>query len=122
MTSTLNYGYNDYTPSVVGIKIRNASSTAKCISIIRKYDNYSIAEIKQSIESQKYILSCQSIDTSGIKKIRKCYDELTKNGIEAELYQWDRITTRDVVSNLIDSHQSIALQTQAEIDNESADD
>lgn len=113
-----NYGYTDYTPSVIGLKIIAVPSMAKCISIIRKYTNFSILEIKNTIEAKDYILSCQGIDTSGIRKIRKCYDDLKKNGITSELYQWDEIISRDILSNLIDLHHSIELQTQAEIDEE----
>ena len=77
----------DYVPGYIGLKITNVPSWANCISIMRKYSSSSIAEIRNCIDQNAYILLSPSINTSGIKKIRKCYDELLKNNISAEIYE-----------------------------------
>ena len=45
-----------FTPGYVGIKIKKTTSIAKSISIIRKYNPVSMAEIKTAIESNEYVL------------------------------------------------------------------
>ncbi|MDO4801434.1 MAG: hypothetical protein Q4A15_04645 [Prevotellaceae bacterium] len=97
----------DYVPGYIGLKITNVPSWANCISIMRKYSSSSIAEIRNCIDQNAYILLSPSINTSGIKKIRKCYDELLKNNISAEIYEQyetEELISRQLLSNLIDSH------------------
>ena len=53
--------------------------------------------------------------------IRKCYDQLTKAGITVEIYEHDELTTREFISNLIDTYREIEEETQAMIDAEVAD-
>ena len=109
-----------FTPGYVGIKIKDTSSLAKSVSIVRKYNPVSISEIRSAIERCDYVLSCKYTSDSGIRKIRKCYDELTKSGIIAELYEHDILTSREFISNLIDTYQEIEEETQEMIDAEVA--
>ena len=109
--------YN-FKPGEIGLIIRNVPSMAKCISIVRKYNAISMAEIKSTIESGGYILTCSYISHPGVRKIRKCYDELTKAGIEVEIYEHDRLTTREMISNLISSHRQTDREVQEQIDAE----
>ena len=113
---------NDDMIGTIGLKI-NSSSTpnAKCIKIIRKYNPSSIAEIIKTINNNDYILVCSAIDTSNIKKIKRCYKELTKNGIAAQLYDFDEPTSLELISNLINTHAAIDLEVQAQIDAEVKD-
>jgi len=101
----------DYVPGYIGLKITYVPSLAKCISIMRKYSSASMSEIRKHIENSEYILLSESINTSGIKKIRKCYDELLKNDISAEIYEryeTDELISRQLLSNLIESHHITA--------------
>lgn len=66
----------EFIPGKIGLKVKTPTSMAKCISILRKYTPVSMSEIKSAIESNEYILSCKYTNDSGIRKIRKCYDEL----------------------------------------------
>ncbi len=112
----------EFTPGNIAIKIVNPCSLAKCISILRKYNPVSMAEIKTAIESNQYVLSCKYTNDSGIRKIRRCYDELTKNGIKVEIYEHDELTTREFLSNLLGTYQEIEKETEALIDAEVAED
>ena len=91
---------------------------AKCISIVRKYNPISMADIKNAIESNDYILTTTVINDSGVKALRKCYDELVKNGSEVEIFERDRPITRELVSNLISFNRHINQEIQAQVDAE----
>ena len=110
----------DYTfkTGKIGIKIKNYSSIAKTISIIRKYNPISIAQIKEAIASNNYVLECSYISHPGVRTVRKCYDELMKAGTEVAIYEHDELTTRDFLSNLIDSHRQTTLEVLAQVDSE----
>lgn len=114
----------DYVPGSIGLKITNVPSWANCISIMRKYSSSSIAEIKNCIENHEYILLSPSVNTSGIKKIRKCYDELIKNNISAEIYEryeTDELISRQLLSNLIESHRITANEVTETMNSEIAE-
>lgn len=111
----------DFIPGNIGLKIKEYSSIAKCISIIRKYNPLSMSEIKSAIESNNYVLQCKYSNDSGIRKIRKCYDELSKNGIVSEIYEHDELTTREFISNLLNTYHDISVETEALIDAEVAE-
>ena len=108
----------EFTPGKIGLKVKTPTSMAKCISILRKYNPASMSEIKNAIESNEYVLSCKYTNDSGIRKIRKCYDELSKNGISSEIYEHDCLTTREFISNLLGTYREIEEETQAMIDAE----
>ena len=114
--------YDDFEIGEIGIKIKNAPSMAKCISIIRKYNPVSMGEIKKNIESDNYVLTCSYISHPGVRKIRKCYDELRKAGIEADLYEDDELTDRELISNLISSHRQTEREVREQVDAEVAAD
>lgn len=101
----------DFSIGTIGLKVVSYTSIAKCISVIRKYNPISMAEIKNAIETNNYILTCSYISHPGVRMIRKCYDELTKSGVVVEIYEHDRLTDRELISNLISSHR----QTNKEV-------
>jgi translation elongation factor EF-Ts len=111
----------EFIPGEIGIKITNTASMAKCVQILRKYTSASMSEIISTIKSNNYVLTCKYTSDSGIRKIRKCYDQLTKAGITAEIYEHDELTTREFISNLIDTYREIEEETQAMIDAEVGD-
>ena len=110
----------EFTPGNISIKIKSTSSMAKAISIIRKYNPVSMSEIKTAIESGKYVLEHSVLSTSGIRATRKCYDELIKAGSEVEIYERDRLISREILSNLINSHRQTEREVRAQIDAEVA--
>ena len=110
-----------FVPGNIALKVKATGSLAKCISILRKYNPGSIAEIKTAIESNDYVLSYRYTSDSGIRKIRRCYDELTKNGFEAELFEHDKLTDHELLTNLLNTYREIEEETEALIDAEAED-
>ena len=110
----------EYTVGILGLKIKSTSSMAKCISIVRKYNPISMADIKCAIESGNYIFTTTVISHSGVRTLRKCYDELVKSGAIVEIFERDKLITRELVSNLISSHHQTDREVQAQIDAEVA--
>ncbi len=110
----------EYTVGILGLKIKSTPSMAKCISIVRKYNPISIAEIKNAIEAGNYILTTTVINTPGIRTLRKCYDELVKNSINVEIFERDKPISRELVTNMISFHRQIEREIRAQVDAEVA--
>ena len=96
----------------IGIKIKSNDKIAKCISIIRKYTNLSIGEIKTKIINNEYVMVCGYTDEDGIKSIVEAYKEVTSLGVDAVIYEHDRVTTIDFLINLIDMYGDIEKDMQ----------
>lgn len=99
----------------VGVKIKSNDKITKCISIIRKYTNLSIGDIKDRIINNDYVMVCGYTDEDGIKNIVKAYKEFTSLSVDVVIYEHDRVTTVDFLMNLIDMYGDIARDIQ-EID------
>lgn len=56
--------------SIIGIKINETNIPAKCIMVIKKYQDLPISEVKQKIEDNQYILTCDYTNYYG--SIMKC--------------------------------------------------
>ena len=116
----------EFAPGNISIKIKSTPSVAKAISIIRKYNPVSMSVIKSAIESQEYVLEHSVLSTPGIRATRKCYDELIKAGNEVEIYEQDRLISREILSNLINSHRlterEVRAQVDAEVETQGSDD
>jgi len=111
---------NNYPEDRIGLVIKSADSVAKCISIIRKYNPISMSEIKTAIESKSFVFDCDYTNNSGIRKVRRCFDELVKAGATVEIYEDGDLTTREFISNLLNSYQEIDREIQDQIDSEVA--
>ena len=96
----------------IGIKIKSNDKIAKCISIIRKYTNISIGEIKAKIINNEYVMVCGYTDEDGIKSIVEAYKEVTSLGVDEVIYEHDRVTTIDFLINLIDMYGDIERDMQ----------
>lgn len=72
---------------IIGIKIDNAA-TAKCIQIIRRYSDVSIADIKQKITDHEFVYYCDYIDDDEkLPLVIDCYNALKKEKIKVKLYE-----------------------------------
>ena len=96
----------------VGIKIKSNDKIAKSISIIRKYTNLSIGEIKAKIINDEYVMVCGYTDEDGIKNIVKAYKDVTSLGVDVVIYEHDRVTTVDLLMNLINMYSDIERDMQ----------
>ena len=104
--------------SIVGIKINGTTIPAKCIMIIKKYQDLPISEIKKKIEDNQYILICDYIDDKGIKNILELYNELNSEGVNCSLYEHNNPTTIEFLNNLLNSYEDIRKQVEEDIDRE----
>ena len=109
-----------FTDYRIGLVLKSYDSVAKCISIIRKHTPASIAEIKSAIDTGDFVFCCEYTSDSGVRKVRRCYDELVKTGATVEIYEDGRLTTREFISNLLSSYHEIEKETQDQIDAEVA--
>ena len=107
-----------YPSDRIGLVVSSTNSVAKCIAIIRKYNPISISEIKTAIDTLQFVFDCEYTDDAGLRRVRRCYDELTKSGNTVEIYEDGNLTTREFISNLLGSYREIAIETQAMIDAE----
>ena len=73
---------------------------------------------QSAIESEKYVLEHSVLSTPGIRAARKCYDELIKAGNKVEIYERDRLISREILSNLINSHRQTEREVRAQVDAE----
>lgn len=104
--------------SIIGIKINKTNIPAKCIMIIKKYQDLSISEIKQKIEKNKYILTCDYIDDNGIKSVLGLYNELNAEEVNCSLYEHNNPTTIEFLNNLLNSYEETRKQVEEDIENE----
>lgn len=91
----------------IGIKVICSNRINNCIRILRKYCDISIAEIKEAIISNNYIIKCGYVKEDEIINIIKLYKELCNNNIEAQLYEHGRITSIEFLENLAETYYEI---------------
>lgn len=96
----------------VGIKIKSNDKIAKSISIIRKYTNLPIGDIKSKIINDEYVMVCGYTDENGIKNIVKAYKDVTSLGVDVVIYEHNRVTTVDFLINLINMYSDIEKDIQ----------
>ena len=107
----------------MALKVKSYTSIAKVISIIRKYSSISMGDIKSAIEHNQYILEVDCFSISGIRKLRRCYDELLKAGIECDVYDEDEeVISRQIVSNWIETLRGVEKDTMAQMTAEAEND
>ena len=102
----------------IGIKINEKDIPAKCIMIIKKYQDLGISEIKKKIEDNQYILTCDYIDGKGIKSILELYNELNSEGIICSLFERNNSVTIEYLNNLLNSYEETRIQVEEDIENE----
>ncbi len=106
----------------IGLKVISYNSITKVISILRKYTNASMSDIKSAIEQGNLAYEQSYFNHSGVRKVRKCYDELAKAGITCEIYdELDEVISREILSNLINSQRYTEMEVRAQVDAEVGD-
>ncbi len=106
----------------MALKVKAYPSIAKVISIIRKYSSSSMGEIKSAVEHDQLIFEVDYLSISGIRKLRRCYDELLKAGIECDIYDEDEeVISREIISNWIEALRDTEKDTMAQMASEGDD-
>ncbi|MDO4178515.1 MAG: hypothetical protein Q4D21_04915 [Phascolarctobacterium sp.] len=100
---------------IVGLKVDDYKSLAKCVKIIRKFQNYSISEIKNRIDNNDYILCYDCADDVGVKNVISCYNQLTDLGVKVSLFELDhRPTTIGMLQNRDCMYDEISKEIDSE--------
>ena len=104
----------------VGIKIPVGTPIAKCVSVIRKIEpSLSISDISSRVNNGEYVLSYDYTDNSGVKKIIKCYEDLTKQGIQPSLFELDdEECDIELIKNMNNMYDEISDEIDAEMEAE----
>ncbi len=102
-----------------GFKIISQSSMASIVKIVRKYKDYSIADIKSKVENDNYIFTCNAIDEAECKKMLKCIKELNKAKISTQLYEYDEAIDLQLLKNWVGTCREISHEVDAEMELES---
>lgn len=102
---------------LIGLKIEKYDSIAKCISILRKYENEPMSVLKKRILNGEYAISCEYTDDIGLKNIIKCYEELTAANMNVSIFELDGDqTTIELLYNLNETYDSISEEIDSEAD------
>lgn len=100
---------------LIGLKIQKHNSIAKCINILRKYENQPMSVLKNRILKNEFVISCDYTDSEGLKKIIKCYEELISIETEVKIFELDGDpTTIDLLYNLDKTYDSISEEIDLE--------
>ncbi|ADU21442.1 hypothetical protein [Ruminococcus albus] len=102
--------------SIIGIKADKF--TAAVAKVIRAYEDVSMSEIKRRIADGDYIYSGDLYRAAEIKKVLKINDELTKAGINCEMYVHDEVTNTEYLNNLLVSYKQTEEWTEYVMDME----
>lgn len=104
----------------VSIKIPAGAPIAKCVSVLRKIEpSLTISDISSRINNNEYVLSYEYTDGSGVKKIIKCYEGLTKLGIHPTLFELDdEECSIEQLKNLNNMYDEISDEIDAEMEDE----
>jgi hypothetical protein len=78
-------------------------------------------EIKKAIESNDFVYSSEHVSHPGVKKLARCYDELTAAGATVEIYELGILSSREIIANLIESHQQTEREVEEDIERELAE-
>ena len=100
----------------VGIKADKFS--AAVAKTVRAYEDVSMSEIKRRIADGDYIYSGDLYKAAEINKVLTINDELTKAGINCEMYVHDEVTNTEYLNNLLGSYKQTEEWTEYVMDME----
>ncbi len=106
---------------IIGLKIGTFTSMAEVIKTIRKYRSDSMSAIKDDIQNNRYILTCDYYDSNGIKSIISAYIELSSQNTDVTIYEHDRTSNIQFLENRIQSYKEVSEEADAESELEQTD-
>ena len=107
--------------SIIGLKIGTFTSMAEVIKTIRKYRSDSMSAIKDDIQNNRYILTCDYYDSDGIKSIISAYNELSSQNTDVTIYEHDRTSNIQFLENRIQTYKEVSEEADAESELEQTD-
>lgn len=107
-----------------GFKITSQSSIVCIVEIVRKYKDFSIADIKSRVDNDDYIFACDAVDDVGCKAMLKCIKELNKAKVTTQLYEYDEAMDLQLLKNWVGTCREISYEVDAEmeLENDEVDD
>lgn len=103
---------------IIRLKLSQRKFTATSATVLRKYIDISISDIKNIIMSNDYLMSCDYIDADGIKAILELHRDFNKEDILTVIYEHNTITSVDFLNNLLKSYDETADQIERDMNNE----
>ncbi|MBO4846654.1 MAG: hypothetical protein J5525_10145 [Lachnospiraceae bacterium] len=107
--------------SEFGFKVTSQSPIASIVKIVRRYKDFSIADIKNKVEKNEYIFTSDVIDKSGNRIMLKCIKELNKANITTQLYESDEAIDLQLLKNWLGSSRQTLIEIEAETELEQED-
>ena len=101
----------------IGLKVLPKDASAKCLFILRKYNDSAIMNLKKIILNSEYVLKYSYTDSFGLKAIIQCYEELSKIGVTTLLFELDdKPTDIEGLKTLNDTYDEISAEIDEEND------
>ncbi|RYL87263.1 hypothetical protein [Sporolactobacillus sp. THM19-2] len=88
----------------LNVKIKKDNNEVKYISILRKITNESMQEIKQKIDNNDIVLSCNLLDIDELVEMKKKVSLLLNAHAKINMYEDKREVSNEFLNNLIESH------------------
>ena len=88
----------------INIKIEKDADEVKYISILRKNTNKSISEIKESLNNNDFILSCNLFEIEELLEMKKIVSLLLAANAKVHMFEEKREVSIEFLDNLIESH------------------
>lgn len=100
----------------LNVKIQKDNNEMKYIAALRKHTNMSIIDIKNKLNNNEYVLSCNLLDVDELVGMKKIIEALLQVGAKVDFYEDDRQVNQEFLDNLIESHYDTERYLE-EIDN-----
>ncbi|MFC7785526.1 hypothetical protein ACFQWC_13595 [Rossellomorea sp. GCM10028870] len=88
----------------INIQIEKDTNEVKYINILRKNTNKSISEIKELLNNNCCILSCNLTDIDELLEMKKIVGLLSKAGAKIHVFEEIREVSIEFLDNVIESH------------------
>ncbi|MFE4525211.1 hypothetical protein ACFRCQ_24400 [Cytobacillus firmus] len=88
----------------MNIKIEKDTNEVKYISLLRKNTKKSISEIKELLNNNEFILSCDLLEVDELLEMKKIVNLLLKAGAKVHIFEENREVSIEFLDNLIESH------------------
>lgn len=101
--------------SLITVKVDNDPKKYKYIPVIKSFSNKSIGDIKEKIDKDLPVISCDYIlEADRLKELRTVLRSLQDMGANITIFQKKELINFDLLDNLIASHQQTVEQIEKE--------
>lgn len=90
--------------AIMNVKIEKDTQVLKYIPIVRKSTGKSLSVLKESLENNDYILTCNGINIDELLEMKKTIGLLLNAGAAVHIFEGDREVSVEFLDNVIESH------------------